>query len=215
MLAGKDVAGAQTNLKKAIELSPAWWVPYRTLAGLLWYLQDKPGAERVLKQGIEATNKNPLLKMELASQLQRNGSIDESIAVYRQMIDEGQDGDAVINNLAMLLTVKSDAASLDAAKNYSDKLAQSANPLFLDTAGWVRYKRGEYEAALPILKRAVELAPKHSQIRYHLGVAYFKNNQMQEAKDNLAVALQGENSFEGREDAQRVLQELQKESQKG
>jgi tetratricopeptide (TPR) repeat protein len=210
LLAGNDTAGAQSSLKKVIELSPAWWVPYRTLAGLLWYQKDKPGAERLLKQGIEATGNNPVLRMELASQLERNGKIDESIAVYRQMIEDGQDGEAVINNLAMLLTTKSDAASLDAAKNYSEKLAQSQNPLFLDTAGWVRLKRGEYEAALPILKRAVELAPKHSQIRYHLGFAYFKNNQMQEAKDNLALALEGNNPFDGRAEAQRVLQELQK-----
>jgi len=210
LLAGNDTAGAQASLKKVIELSPAWWVPYRTLAGLLWYQQDKSGAERLLKQGIEATGNNPILRMELASQLERNGKIDESIAAYRQMIEDGQDGEAVINNLAMLLTTKSDAASLDAAKNYSEKLAQSENPLFLDTAGWVRLKRGEYEAALPILKRAVELAPKHSQIRYHLGFAYFKNNQMQEAKDNLVLALEGNNPFDGRDEAQRVLQELQK-----
>lgn len=209
-IVGKDLAGAETSLKKATEINPKWWIPYRTLAALRSAKKDFPGAQQYLESGLAATNEIPMLRMELALLHERNGKIDESIAVYKKMIDDGMTGDSVINNLAMLLTTKTDASSLDAARSYSEKLATSDNPIYLDTAGWVHYKRGDYQAALPILKRAVELAPKHPQIRYHLGVAYFRNNQLQEAKDNLSLALKDERKFEGRDDAKQVLQQIQK-----
>jgi tetratricopeptide (TPR) repeat protein len=209
-LIGNDLAGAEDSLKKAIEVNPKWWLPYRTLASLRLAQKDPAGAQKFLEAGIAAADKSPMLRMELALLHEREGRIDDSIAVYRQMVDEGLTGDTIVNNLAMLLASKADAASLDAAYSYSAKLATSDNPLFLDTAGWVQYKRGDYQAALPILKKAVELAPEHPQIRYHLGVTYFRNNQLQEAKDNLSLALKDEQKFEGRDDAEQVLQKIQK-----
>lgn len=209
-IVGDDFAAAEASLKKAVESNPDWWVPYRTLATLRFAQKDPAGAQKYLESGIAAIKNAPMLRMELAILHERHGRIDESIAVYRKMIDEGFTDDTVINNLAMLLASKADAASLDAAHGYSEKLAASDNPLFLDTAGWVHYKRGDYQAALPILKKAVELAPEHPQIRYHLGVAYFRNNQLQEAKDNLALALKDEKKFEGRDDAEQVLQQIEK-----
>lgn len=209
-LVGKDPMAAEASLKKAIEVNPKWWVPYRTLASLRSAQKDETGAQKYLEAGLAATESSPLLRMELAVFHERHGRIDESIAIYRKMIDDGLTGDSVINNLAMLLASKTDAASLDAAHSYSEKLATSDNPLYLDTAGWVQYKRGDYQAALPILKKAVELAPQHPQLRYHLGVAYFRNNQLQEAKDNLSIALKDDRKFEGRDEAEQVLQQLQK-----
>jgi len=209
-LAGKDVKNARAALQRSIDANPEWWIPYRSLASIELSQKNDEEARNILERGIKAT-KHPLLRMQLAGLLERTGDADGSIQIYRQMIDEGIKEDAVINNLAMLLiTHKTDQASLDSARGYGDKLAASDNPLYLDTAGWVHYMRGDYQSALPILKKAVELAPGQALIRYHLGVAYFKNNQLQEARENLLLSLKTDEKFDGRSEAEQVLQKIQK-----
>jgi len=51
-----------------------------------------------------------------------------------------------------------------------------------DSLGWVLYRMGEYEEALPHLERAVELLPYDSVINDHLGDVYWKVGRKLEAR---------------------------------
>ncbi len=59
---------------------------------------------------------------------------------------------------------------------------------YLDTAGWVYYKLGDFKTSIEYLKKAAafEIDPV---IFYHLGEAYFKNGMVREAKDAWSASL--------------------------
>ncbi|MFP4313443.1 MAG: tetratricopeptide repeat protein [Alphaproteobacteria bacterium] len=52
----------------------------------------------------------------------------------------------------------------------------------IDSLGWVLYKQGQYEEAVPHLEKAVELMPYDPVINDHLGDAYWKVGRIIEAK---------------------------------
>lgn len=51
-----------------------------------------------------------------------------------------------------------------------------------DSLGWVYYKKGRYEEAVPVLEKAVSLLPYDPTINDHLGDAYWKVGRVNEAK---------------------------------
>jgi Flp pilus assembly protein TadD len=52
----------------------------------------------------------------------------------------------------------------------------------VDSLGWVLYRLGDYEKAVPHLERAVELQPSDPVINDHLGDAYWKVGRNREAR---------------------------------
>jgi tetratricopeptide (TPR) repeat protein len=77
-----------------------------------------------------------------------------------------------------------------------------------DTLGWVRVRRGEYRDALPPLAATVEARPDNPLYRYHLAYAYWKIGSTTGAREELRRALASNAPFAGREEAERILREL-------
>ena len=103
-----------------------------------------------------------------------------------------------------------DVAALKRALDLAMPFQASGNAAFLDTLGWVRYARGEYNEAVPALQRAVDLAPRVPALRARLGLAQFKAGQREPAKGNLELAFGSEVSFPEVAEARAALAELQK-----
>jgi predicted Zn-dependent protease len=115
------------------------------------------------------------------------------------------------NNLAMLLvTFKKDAASVARAKSLSARFADSTNPSYLDTYGWVLFKNGEAAASVPILERVVSKAPNAPVALYHLGMAQSRNGSNAQALGNLSRAVNSGAKFSGLDEAKATLDELAK-----
>ena len=55
------------------------------------------------------------------------------------------------------------------------------NGYFLDTLGWVEYKRNNFISAVYFLEKSVSLLPKSAEVLDHLGDCYFMLNRKQEA----------------------------------
>ena len=55
------------------------------------------------------------------------------------------------------------------------------NGYFLDTLGWVEFKRKKYNSAVYFLEKSVSLLPKSSEVIDHLGDCYLKLNRKKEA----------------------------------
>jgi Flp pilus assembly protein TadD len=108
----------------------------------------------------------------------------------------------------LLVTYHTDQASLDRARELSASFSSSTDPLLLDTDGWVLYKRGEVQKALPVLQRAVADAPQSRLIRYHLALAQLRTGDRAGARANLETALAGPGTFPGASDARSVLASL-------
>ena len=89
-----------------------------------------------------------------------------------------------------------------------EPFATSSVVAYLDTHGWVRFKRGEFTQAVPVLERAVSELPESKVLRFHLGMAQYKNGQRDQAISNLEKALDGGAKFSGADEARSVLSQL-------
>jgi len=200
---------AVAALGEAARLAPAWWVPYRNLARAKLAQQDVPGGAAQYEAGIRATQE-PALVVELAQLYVGEGRIDDAIRAYERLNERKPHLELVANNLAMLLvSYRKDPASLDRARDLTAPFANSSVGAFLDTRGWVLFKRGEVSQALPALERAADEAPGSRVILYHLGMAQLQAGQAQQARTSLAAALAGGASFSGNEEARLALAQLQ------
>jgi predicted Zn-dependent protease len=116
----------------------------------------------------------------------------------------------VANSLAVLLVdYKGDPQSLQKAFALSRDFEKEApHPLFLDTLGWVRFKMGQQEEALRLMKNAVAKSPEFPTLNYHLGMAYHQSGKLAEARAHLSRALKSVEAFEGRQEAERILLQM-------
>ncbi|MBS0379237.1 MAG: tetratricopeptide repeat protein [Proteobacteria bacterium] len=193
----------------AIEKAPSWWEPYQELAHAQEKLHHTDAAVATLESGLEKTHDNPVLAGSLTALFEVVGEPEKAIGVYEDLLKRHPDSVVVANNLAMLLvSYRSDAASLARAQSLAKPLESSKNASFQDTAGWVRYKGGEFQQALPLLQAAVAQSPESVLMRYHLGMAQLKTGDRDGARRNIELALDSGRTFLGQQDARNALNEL-------
>jgi Flp pilus assembly protein TadD len=75
-----------------------------------------------------------------------------------------------------------------------------------DTLGWVYYRKNVYTRAIVYLKEAADKLPDQATVRYHLGMAYYKNGQVEQAKKELNRALQLDPNLPGAAEVKEILQ---------
>jgi tetratricopeptide (TPR) repeat protein len=209
-MAQKSYPQAVGALSEAVRLAPAWWLPYRNLALTRLAANDEAGGAAEYEAGLRATTE-PALAVDLAALYERKGRIDDAIRLYEQLHERDPRLEIAANNLAMLLvTYRTDQASLDRARNLSAPFANSPVGALLDTHGWVMLKRGELTEALSALQRASAEAPDSKVILYHLGIAQLKAGQPDKARASLEAALAGGASFTGTDEARLALTQLKR-----
>lgn len=210
LLTQQRTAEAIAPFKLAIARAPQWPVPYRNLALAELGTHDSKGAVETLRAGIAAVPVPEPLEFDLATVYEKIGRPNDAIDVYEGVLKRHPDSDPVSNNLAMLLvTYKSDRASLDHAKALVARFASSNNPNYLDTYGWVLYKRGEATQAISILQTVLSKADSPVSL-YHLGMAEALAGQTDAARDSLARSLQAGKRFTGMDEAKATLDKLGK-----
>jgi tetratricopeptide (TPR) repeat protein len=201
-----DAAAASFN--EAISRAPNWWMPYRGLA--LSHLAGKRNddAIRILEQGLEKTGA-AALGTDLAALYERLNRPDDAIRVYETMISREPGSVAAANNLAMLLvSYRDDVSSLDRAEQLTGKLNHVSEPSILNTRGWVKFKRGEFQESLALLQQAVDKSPESPLMRYHLGMAQLKTGDRASAAKNLEAAVRSGRQFHGAKEAQAALEQI-------
>jgi len=202
----KQAVGA---FRAAIKGNAKWLVPYRNLASAYLAQKDPDAAVRAYKEGIGAVAQAQPLLFDLASLYQDRGDHEAAIAQYQTALKEDPASTAAANNLAMMLvTYKHDKASLHEAKQLAARLADSDNPAYLDTFGWVLYKNGELTPAVKAFETAVKKAPKAGLLRYHLGMALYGEGNKEAARKNLKIALDGGEKFYERDQAKATLDKI-------
>ena len=113
-----------------------------------------------------------------------------------------------IYNLAWNLAEK--GGNIDEALTFARiaKEQMPKNTAVMDTLGWIYYQKGSYLNAVEELQDSVEGNSENPVIHYHLGLAYYKNNKADPAREYLARALELDPNFKGADDARKVLSEL-------
>ncbi len=201
---------AIAKFREASGLNPKWHVPHANTA-IAFEAQGNTGAAaKALQAGIAATSGSPVLIVALANLHERNSQYEEAIAQYEAALDNAPDALVIANNLAMLLVDhRTDARSIERARKLIEPLKSARNAAFLDTVGWVQVHAGEVDAALPNLEQAVKSAPDTPALHYHLGVAYIRKGERDNALSALRRAVDTDVPYQDLDKARAALQDLQ------
>lgn len=101
------------------------------------------------------------------------GDRKKAIELYERLVFFDPDNATAANNLAYLLAEQGERLiyALELAQRALD--ADSTNPSFLDTYGWVLHKLGRYREAVAYFERALALSQSHSATLFeHMGDNY-------------------------------------------
>ncbi len=205
----KDQSNAEQAFLRQIEITPKNASTYIQLAQTRMGAGDFDGAAKAFDSGLEALPDNIKLLLGLAGLHERQKNFEAAIAVYETILEQQPDNAVSINNLASLLSDhRTDEDSLGKASELAAKLEKTSQPAFLDTAGWVYYRKGDYDKAAEILKGVVEKAPQVPVFQYHLGMTYFKLGDKAAASEHLTRATDTETAYEGIDEARATLKML-------
>ncbi|PHR27545.1 MAG: hypothetical protein COA36_08925 [Desulfotalea sp.] len=150
--------------------------------------------------------------MGMADLLQMAGNVEDAMDHYRQVLKIDQENVGAANNLAWLIASEPNGDLGEALMlAMRAKQVSSNSPIVADTLGWVHYKRQSYSLAKTQFEVALQGMPDNATMAYHLALALRGNKQLQKAQDVL-TELSGRNlDFPEREDADKLLEELQKQ----
>lgn len=204
----KNKEKAQQAFQRAMKQG-VWDKPFISAATL--YLADKnyQKALDIYKKGEKTVNSPIQLKLNMASIYEAQKDYDTAINIYEEVLKLDPEQKIAINNLASLLVdIKNDQDSKKRAMDLAGKLANSQYPAFQDTLGWVHLKNSDFPKAVEILKKVVEKAPHVAIFQYHLGMAYKGAGDITNAKRYLAMAVESDQDFQGKEEASTILDSL-------
>lgn len=117
------------------------------------------------------------------------GDYDAAIDSFELLRARIGDGDAALN--AALASAYGGAEEFDAAADFGEAAyaLAPANPVAADAYGWALYRKGDAQAAVELLQKAVVLAPKHAGLRWHLAQVYADLGRKPEARTQAQAAL--------------------------
>jgi putative PEP-CTERM system TPR-repeat lipoprotein len=111
-----------------------------------------------------------------------------------------------LNNLAWAYQQEKDPRALATAEQ-AYQLA-GANPAVVDTLGWMLVEQGNIARGLPLLRKAVELAPKSIDMRFHLATGLSKSGDKAAARKELEPVLAAGSAFADIEAARALHEQL-------
>jgi cellulose synthase operon protein C len=201
---------AEVQFREASRVNPKWIAPWLNW-GELWLAQKQPHqAIQVIQDGLKTNPDSEELQMLLASAYSSQGQFDLAITAYDVALRLNPRNVLAANNLAVLLVdYKGDPQNLQKAFVLSRDFEKEApHPLFLDTLGWVRFKMGQQEDALRLMKDAVAKSPEVPTLNYHLGMAFYQTGKRAEARAYLSKALKSTEQFQGRQEAEHIMSQM-------
>ncbi len=207
-------AEAVNAYRQAIDIKPAWPVPYRNIALIDIMQKHKNEAIDILIKGIANADEPRELVADLAALYHQDGEHQKVIALYEERSKKNPASLIDLNNLARYLAEYGDnAEALSRAAKLAEPLAKTNNPFMLDTVAWIDYKQGNYDKALKNLLNIVELNPDIALSNYHLGMVYVKQGDKAAAKNYLQKAIDKKTDFNGLTEAKETLKTLEKTAQ--
>jgi tetratricopeptide (TPR) repeat protein len=119
---------------------------------------------QLLKNGFESVQIYTTLAYAAWSQKQYSKAVE----LYEKALDLDENNTTAMNGLGFVLvdTNRDIPRGLRLCRKAVDRKPQ--NPAYLDSLGWAYYKSGDIAEARTWLRRALELAPQHRDIRGHM-----------------------------------------------
>jgi tetratricopeptide (TPR) repeat protein len=196
---------AEAELQRTLQIDPNFSAAYDLLVQTYLATNKLPQAVSQL-QGLLSKNPNntPSL-MTLALVYERMKDFPKARDAYEKLLSIEPNFVPALNNLAYLYTEQLNNLdkAYDLARKARELLGQDA--AVGDTFGWVLYKRGDYQQALPVLQESAGKAADNPDIQFHLGMTAYMMGQTDLARVALKKAASAAKDFPGKDESKRRL----------
>jgi len=189
-LANKDSEQAEQALAKATDLEKQNVQAWVALAQVQTTRGSVDKAAASYQRAIEADPTQPIVYLMLGTLEESRNNWQRAQELYQKTLQVQPDYALAANNLAFLMLEH--GGNVDAALSYAQVARRGLPdlPNTADTLAWAYYHKGAYSLAIDLLQEAVKKSPQNATYHYHLGMAYWKNNDKARAKQFLARALE-------------------------
>jgi tetratricopeptide (TPR) repeat protein len=142
----------------------------------------------LLQLALERYPNHPGLLYQVALIQDKAGMVRESLRTFESLLKSRPEDASLLNALGYSLADRNQ--KLPRAEQLIRKALESSpdNPAFLDSLGWVRFRRGDVAGAIPHLERAYRIFPD-AEIASHWGEALWVSGKQSEARSLWARSL--------------------------
>ncbi|MDR0555351.1 MAG: tetratricopeptide repeat protein [Treponema sp.] len=122
--------------------------------------------DQLIKNGFESAQIYTTLAFAAWSQKK----YDKAVELYQKALDLDENNATALNGMGFILvdTNRDIQRGMRFCRRAVDKKPQ--NPAYLDSLGWAYFKLGDNTEARACLRKAIELAPKASEIKAHMRI---------------------------------------------
>lgn len=202
---------AEQILADAIETNPNESYAYSSMFAFLSERDRQEEAQQVIDEGLERIPGDPTLALLKGQALEQEEDYEGVLEHFEKMYESNKDSAVFVNNYVSMLTeVRPDKETAERALELASILERSPVPQFQDTVGWIYYRLGRYEEAVPLLEQAAAGVPNMAVVRYHLGMTYKALDRPAAAMQELerAVELAENQPLANIEEAKQALEEV-------
>jgi tetratricopeptide (TPR) repeat protein len=196
---------AEVELQKTLRLDPNFAGAYDLLVQTYLANNKLPQALSELQTQLSKDPNDASALMMLALLYERTNDFIKARDAYERLLSINPNSLTALNNLACLYADRLDdpGKAYDLARRARE--LQGNDPAVADTFGWVLFKRGEYQQALPILQESAVKLPDSPEVQFHLGMTAYMMGQTDLAKVALQKAANAAKDFPGKEESKRRL----------
>jgi putative PEP-CTERM system TPR-repeat lipoprotein len=163
-------------------------------------------AQPLLAQWRKTHPNDPVVALYVAEGHLANKEFKPAIALLQDILKANPHNPVALNNLAWAYQQEKDPRALATAEQALKLTGES--PAVMDTLGWMLVEQGNMQRGLPLLQKAVTLAPAAPEIRYHLAFGLSKAGDKAGARKELDKLLAENRPFEQRDDARSLRNTL-------
>ncbi len=171
----------KSSLEKVVDLWPKNKLVLYRLAS---YYKSKKQFYKSLKIYKDILDRHKYNDRDLflyASNLDKIGKWKQAKVLFLQLLKKNPEDTYTLNYVSYKLALKNQ--DLDLALDLIEKalFIDPNNGYFLDTLGWVEFKRKNYNSAVFFLEKSVSILPRSAEVIDHLGDCYLLLDRKREA----------------------------------
>ncbi len=177
--------GMDIEYKKLLfEITDIWPDNKLVLYRLANYYKSKSSYQKSLKiykKILDHYDSNDRDLFLYASNLDKIGKWKEARVLFLELLKKNPNDTFTLNYISYKLALKNQ--ELELALDLIKKALEidPNNGYFLDTLGWIEYKRNNFNSAVYFLEKSVSILPRSAEVIDHLGDCYFMLNRKKEA----------------------------------
>ncbi len=178
---------------------------YTMYASLLDDKKQYKDALAFLKSTEKTFPDDEQIQFFLGSFFDKLGDRREAIARMKKVLSLNAEHSQAMNFIAY--TYADLGENLEEALELATRAMQlrPEDPYYLDTLGWVHFKKGQTAKSIQYLEAAYKLAPEESIIAQHLGDAYYRHQLLLKAKLLYKKAIETEQNSDEKQKIQEKL----------